>query len=27
VLQPTAEDGSDMEDLIESVGQTLVGRV
>lgn len=27
VLQPATEDGSDMEDLIESAGQTLVGRV
>jgi alkanesulfonate monooxygenase SsuD/methylene tetrahydromethanopterin reductase-like flavin-dependent oxidoreductase (luciferase family) len=27
VLQPGTEDGSDMEDLIESAGQTLVGRI
>jgi probable F420-dependent oxidoreductase len=27
VLQPVTEDGSDMEDLIESAGQTLVGRI
>ena len=27
VLQPVTEDGSDIEDLIESAGQTLVGRV
>jgi alkanesulfonate monooxygenase SsuD/methylene tetrahydromethanopterin reductase-like flavin-dependent oxidoreductase (luciferase family) len=27
VLQPVTEDGSDMEDLIESAGQRLVGRV
>jgi alkanesulfonate monooxygenase SsuD/methylene tetrahydromethanopterin reductase-like flavin-dependent oxidoreductase (luciferase family) len=27
VLQPVTEDGSDMEDLIQQVGQTLVGRV
>ena len=27
VLQPVTEDGSDMEDLIESAGQTLIGRI
>jgi hypothetical protein len=27
LLQPVTEDGSDMEDLIQSAGQTLVGRI
>jgi hypothetical protein len=27
VIQPVTEDGSDIEDLIESAGQTLVGRI
>jgi hypothetical protein len=27
VVQPSADDGSDMEELIGTVGETLVGRV